>query len=169
MDAVATLRPIDRSKSIEDLDAVAWPAPAFDSYVARTSFALRGKPLSCLTDEDLRVGLEQQIGLDYLVSITLERLHSDPLIEARLYPGDLLDSLLNLPATFWDRNPDLRHLADEIAGRAFSSAPARPETWQASVQPGLEESYARFRGKLSSRRWLRPGESRAAPPGSRAP
>jgi hypothetical protein len=164
MDGVSTYRPIDRSKSIEDLDAIVWPPPALDSYVARKGFNLRMKPLASLTDEDLRVGLEQQIGLDYLVPIALERLDTAPLVEARLYPGDLLDGLLNVPATFWDRNPGLRHLADAIAGRAFSAAPARPETWQVSVLPGLEESYARFGGKLPSRRWLRPNESRAAPP-----
>jgi hypothetical protein len=165
MDGVASAPLIDRSKSIDDLEGVTWAPSSLKSYVAKTGFAVRRKPLAALTDEDLRVGLEQQIGLDYLVSITIDRLHGSPLLEARLYPGDLLDSLLNVPAGFWAKNPDLRHRATELAARAMSVAPTLPATWRASVLPGLEESHARFGGKLPSHEWLRPDQGRAEPRG----
>jgi len=165
MDGVATATTTDRSRSIDELEGLPWPAPSFESYVARTGFALRGKPLADLTDEDLRVGLEQQIGLDYLVAIALDRLRGAPLLEARLYPGDLLDSLLNLPAGFWETHPSLRQGAAQLAARALAAAPELPDSWRASVLPGLVESRARFDGKLPSRAWLRPDRGRAAPTG----
>jgi hypothetical protein len=60
---------LDDGKSIEQLEGVAWPAPALQSYVATGSYALRLKPLRALTREDLQLSLEQQVGVAYLVPL----------------------------------------------------------------------------------------------------
>lgn len=157
---------VDLTKSIEELEGVTWPQPTLQSYVARTSFELRQKPLRALTDEELRVGLEQQSGLKYIVPLAIERLRAEPLLEARLYGGDLLDSLLSIPAGFWRSHPELRHQAEEVVATAVSAwvdLAERGGSWRDEILPGLQESYDRFTGKLASRPWLRPEAGRAPP------
>ena len=154
----------DGLRSVEELEGVIWTPPSLQSYVARTSFALRRKPLRDLTDEELRVGLGQQVAVEYLAPLAVQRLGHDPLVEARLYPGDLLQSLLELPSGYWRHRPDLRDEAARIARAAFEQGTGYPASWQEDVLPGLREAYARFTGKLASRVWLRPQQGKAAPP-----
>jgi hypothetical protein len=45
----------------------------------------------------------QSIGLRWLVPLALEMLKQNPLAEADLYPGDLLNSVLAVESDFWDR------------------------------------------------------------------
>ncbi|MEJ1975092.1 MAG: contact-dependent growth inhibition system immunity protein [Acetobacteraceae bacterium] len=93
--------PLDSmSRSIEELEGIAWPA----SSVAQTGHALRRKKLLQLTTADLRLGLEQQIGVDILAPLAAKRLRSDPLVEAQLYPGDLLQCLLEVPSSCWQQS-----------------------------------------------------------------
>jgi CDI immunity proteins len=68
---------------------------------------LRTKPLRDFTVEDLRIMIEQQVALNRLVPIPLDRLQPDALVEGDYYPGDLLASVLRVDAAFWTRPPDL--------------------------------------------------------------
>lgn len=68
---------------------------------------LRTKPLRDFTVEDLRTMIEQQVALNRLVPIPLDRLQPDALVEGDYYPGDLLASVLRVDAAFWTRPPDL--------------------------------------------------------------
>ncbi len=57
------------SRSIEELEGITWPP----SSVAQTGHALRRKKLLQLTTADLRLGLEQQIGVDMLAPLAAKR------------------------------------------------------------------------------------------------
>ncbi len=155
----------DLSKSIEDLENVIWPAPTILSYVAQTSFSIRHKSLRDLTDEDIRLGLEQQIGVDYLVPLAIQRLQVEPLVEARLYPGDLLQSLLDVPLSYWQRNPQIRDDVAALASAGFAHVGECSSSWRDEILPALCEAYARFTGVLQPRAWIRPNEGKAPPRG----
>jgi hypothetical protein len=62
----------------------------------RRCHALRTKPIDELAVEDLRLMIQQQIGLQYLVPIALQNLRENPLAEGDLYPGDLLVAVLRV-------------------------------------------------------------------------
>lgn len=153
----------DKSKSIEELEQIIWAPPILQSYVARTCFELRRKPLSDLTSEEVRVGLEQQVGVEYLVSLAIKRLEFEPLLEARLYRGDLLQSLLDVPFDYWVRNPDVQQKVGRIVTAAMHQAVNCPISWKDEVLPSLYEAYNRFTGKLASRRWLRSDGGKTPP------
>lgn len=87
--------------TLEQLDGEAWPRSDFDSYVVQTSQALRKKPIRSLSDEELRLAIGQQIGLEWLVRLALERLRDDPLLSGDFFPGDLLLNVLTVPGGFW--------------------------------------------------------------------
>jgi hypothetical protein len=87
--------------TMEQLDGEVWPDSDFDSYVVQTSQALRKKPIRSLSDEELRLGIGQQIGLEWLVRLALERLRENPLRSGDFYPGDLLHNVLQVPSAFW--------------------------------------------------------------------
>ena len=164
MDLASPLPSSDRLRSIEELEGVAWAPPPLRSYVALSSFALRRKPLRDLTDEELRVGLEQHVGIGYLVPLAIERLGHDPLVEARLYQGDLLQNLLEVPFGYWQEHQDLRHETARLAATAFERSADLPASWQEEILPTLREAHDRFVGKLKSRAWLRPQRGAVPPP-----
>lgn len=143
------------SKSIEDLEGIVWKRPSAASYVAEVSFLLRKKSIKDLTDEDIRVGLTQHVGVDYLVPLAVKRLKSNPMLEARHYEGDLLRSLLDLPSEFWNSRPELQQEVAHIASGISN--------W-GELPNSLREAYARFTGNIPSRVWLRPNEGKAPPP-----
>ncbi|MDT7952381.1 MAG: contact-dependent growth inhibition system immunity protein [Acetobacteraceae bacterium] len=166
MDATTSPMGDERSRSIEDLEGIVWSPPTLHSYVAGTSHALRRKPIASLTDEELRVGLEQQVGVAYLVPLAIQRLQSDPLAEARLYRGDLLQSLLDVPASFWQEHEALRLAAAGLAKAAMRMMVAEPEpdVVQRDIFDAVTEAYLRFNGTIPSRAWLRPEDGKAPPP-----
>ncbi len=96
---------------------------------------LRTKPLKDFTVADLRIMIGQQIALQRLVGLALERLRSDPLAEGDCYPGDLLASVLRVDAPFWEPFLDLevsaRQLAESLRDRS-------------GLQPGLRELIETF-------------------------
>jgi len=68
----------------------------------------RKKPLGGFFVEDLRIMIGQGIGLPWLIPLALRVLELDPLSESDFYPGDLLESLLHVERTFWEREPKAR-------------------------------------------------------------
>jgi hypothetical protein len=94
------------SQTLEELEDGRWGPPTYDSYLVRTAHRLRTVPLKDLTVEDLRLLLGQQIGTAWLMPLALERLRVDALTMGDFYPGDLLSSVLNTQAAYWDQHPD---------------------------------------------------------------
>ena len=82
---------------------------------------MQTKPLKDFTVEDLRIMIGQQIALNRLVPLALDRLQRDPLVEGDYYPGDLLASVLRADAAVWEWSPDLtvemRKLAESLRER----------------------------------------------------
>jgi len=105
---------IDRTQSLNQLEGSAPAKPAYDSHVVQESHRLRDIPLSQLTTENLRLLIGQNIGLDHLVPLALERVEEQPLAGGDFYAGDLLVTLLRLPASFWQARQDWRRRLDLI-------------------------------------------------------
>src|SRR5436190_23899188 len=93
----------DRNKSLQQLEGQDWGNPTSDSYLVTECHRLRRVPLRDFTVEDLRITIGQNIGLEHLVPLALERLQDNPFAEGDYYPGDLLVSLLGAEMRFWQK------------------------------------------------------------------
>ncbi|MGO9892211.1 MAG: contact-dependent growth inhibition system immunity protein [Solirubrobacteraceae bacterium] len=129
--------PADESRrTLDTVDPPAWgPAPPDATLLIKRCHQLRTKPLRDFTVEDLRIMIGQQVALNRLVPLALDRLRPDPLVEGDYYPGDLLDSVLRVDTTFWGWSPDLtvemRKLAEDLRERT-------------ALEPGLRELIETF-------------------------
>ena len=65
--------------TLNQLEGLHSPEPAFRSHVTTEAHRLRDVPLSQLATEDLRLLIGQEIGLDYLVPLAIERVEQQPL------------------------------------------------------------------------------------------
>jgi len=88
-------------KTLDELDPPTWGEPDYDSHLAATCHQLRRKPLRDYSVEDLRIMIDQRIGLEWLLPMAIEILEREPLAEGDLYTGDLLASVLRVDADFW--------------------------------------------------------------------
>jgi CDI immunity proteins len=136
--------PADESKqTLDTVDPPAWgPAQPDATALVKRCHELRTKPLRDFTVEDLRVMITQQVALGHLVGLALDRLQTDPLAGDD-FPGDLLASMLQVDALFWEKSPDLdvevRRLAERLAE-------------QLELAPGLRELIQSFSRDHSARR-----------------
>jgi hypothetical protein len=102
---------LDRAKaeqrSVEEIEREFWgEPPAGATSLVSTVHRLRQKPICALTAEDLRVLIGQHVGLAVLLPFTLEHLAREPLLEGDYYPGDVLVSVLRVPADYWASHED---------------------------------------------------------------
>jgi hypothetical protein len=105
--------------------------------MVRRCHALRSKPIDEFTVEDLRLMIQQQIGLRYLVPIALQHLREDPLAEGDFYPGDLLAAILRVDGAFWQQKPDLnRELRNMIVALTHDRT--------IDIDPAVQELIAEF-------------------------
>jgi hypothetical protein len=104
-------------QTLEQLENEYWGEPTFDSYLVKEIHRLRPKPIGDFTIEDVRIALGQEIGVEHLAPLALERLEADPLAEGHMYPGDLLVSVLRLPETYWSTHPNESRRMAEVAER----------------------------------------------------
>jgi hypothetical protein len=105
--------------------------------MVRRCHALRSKPIDEFTVEDLRLMIQQQIGLRYLVPIALQHLREDPLAEGDFYPGDLLAAILRVDGDFWQQKPDLnRELRNMIVALTHDRT--------IDIDPAVQELIAEF-------------------------
>jgi hypothetical protein len=63
--------------------------------------ALFLKPFNEYSIENLRIMIGQDIGLEFLVPLAIEKLQEYILAEGDFYPGDLLQSVLRVNRSFW--------------------------------------------------------------------
>jgi hypothetical protein len=88
--------------TIEEIEGVREPGPGPDATtLIRRCLALRRKPLSEFTTEDLRIMLGQQIAVPILLPMAVKVLADNPLAEGDYYPGDLLYTVVRLPEPAW--------------------------------------------------------------------
>ena len=98
----------DPNKTLLELKREKFQNPSWDFHRFPTGFSLRKVPLKHLTESDMWMLIRQSIGLDYLISLALDRLEVEPLLKCRHKPGDLLSSVLLADALVWKRNPHYR-------------------------------------------------------------
>jgi len=99
-----TLLIVDRPTpgTIEEIEGVREPDPGPDATtLVRRCTALRRKPLSQFTTEDLRIMLGQRIAVPILLPMAVAVLADDPLAEGDFYAGDLLGAVARLPGNDW--------------------------------------------------------------------
>ena len=113
---------VDRDQSLEQLEAVAWDKPSFESSLVLRCHDLRRKPLRDLAVDDLRLLIGQKIGLEFLVPLALEHLQQDPLVAGSLFRGDLLAAVLRIEEGFWNEHDDMYWLFREVLGEVQSIA-----------------------------------------------
>ncbi|MFQ6192776.1 contact-dependent growth inhibition system immunity protein [Streptomyces sp. NPDC000405] len=90
------------SRSLEEIEGARWPAPPADvTRLVAEVHALRRRPISVLSPEDLRLLIGQNVGLPHLLPRAVELLHADPLVEGDLYEGDLLSTVLTRDWAAW--------------------------------------------------------------------
>ncbi|MFC5626940.1 contact-dependent growth inhibition system immunity protein [Algoriphagus winogradskyi] len=96
-----------REKSLENLEKDYWGKPDYESHLVKTCHQLRKKPLKDFEIEDLRIMIGQNIGLKFLIPLSLEKLRQDILAEGDYYEGDLLKAVLTSEIEFWNLEPKL--------------------------------------------------------------
>ena len=131
---------VDRVMTLSELESQDWGPPTFASHLVSTIHRLRHKPLGQFTIEDLRIIIGQNIGLEYLVPIAIERLQEDPFVEGDFYRGDLLVSVLRIERQFWSKHSELRHMVAEIADQV----PARSQQLETIDRETLDEALSGF-------------------------
>ena len=83
------------------------PSEEAPTRLAKRCYELIKLPLNKYTIEDLRLMIEQEFGLLYLIPFVIEKLNDNLFAEGDMYEGDLLANVLRVPPTFWKQNPDL--------------------------------------------------------------
>jgi hypothetical protein len=131
--------PPDKSATLDELEGVAWGPPTYDSYLVTTCHRLRTRPIGQFAVEDLRIMIGQGIGLPYLIPLALDVLERAPLAEGDYYPGDLLNAVLSVDASFWSREWEWAERAQSILHRLHE------------VPKELREAIATFEGRAAQR------------------
>jgi hypothetical protein len=135
----------DRDKTLEELEGQRWGKPEYDSHLVTECHRLRRVPLRRFSVENLRIMIGQNIGLEHLVPLALERIEQNPFAEGAFYPGDLLVSLLTAEAQFWQAHLNLREQLMTIAERAISLFPEVPEAATDTVAEAINAAFTEFK------------------------
>ncbi|MEC5145507.1 contact-dependent growth inhibition system immunity protein [Chitinophaga sp. 212800010-3] len=123
-----------RYKSLEQLENKHWENETVEiSALMQKCLALVKIPVAKLSASELRLLIGQGFNPAYLVPLALEILQHDMLINAGMYAGDLLKTVLDVPASFWEAHPDLhKHLLDMMQERSeeIEAEIDLPEFWR---------------------------------------
>ncbi len=102
-----------RKKSLNEIYGLEPMKPALNTYVLRTAARAMRLPLKDLSAEEIRLLIGQKVGLRYLLPLAIEILQKNPLKQASLFPGDLLEVCRRLEPADWHENPtELRAFRD---------------------------------------------------------
>ena len=108
-------------RSIEQLENDYWKEVSFPSGLVEKCFNYRKIPVAQLTVEQLRLLIGQRIGLRYVIPQAVCHLQTNVLAEGDYYPGDLLNSLLELSEDDWKLNPNEKSKVIELLRRSIST------------------------------------------------
>lgn len=104
-----------REKSLNEIYGWEPIKPELDTYVLRTAARAMRLPLKDLSAEEIRLLIGQKVGLRYLLPLAIEILRKNPLKQASLFPGDLLEVCRRLESADWHENPaELRAFQDVL-------------------------------------------------------
>ncbi|WP_098743532.1 contact-dependent growth inhibition system immunity protein [Paenibacillus sp. EZ-K15] len=108
------MQQVDITTTLEELEEEKWSEPNFASRLVLQGHELRKKPLCELNNEDLRLLIGQQMSLDLLLPLALEKLMENPLRSGDLYIGDLFCSVLKIGQEYWEEHRELKNELDEV-------------------------------------------------------
>ncbi len=96
-----------RQNSLETLENHYWGDPGTaPTNLVKRCIELSKVSVDSFTIGDLSVMTGQKFGLQYLISLAIEKLQDDIFTDAELYEGDLLENVLRVDTSFWDNNKD---------------------------------------------------------------
>jgi hypothetical protein len=93
-----------KSKTLETLENDYWGEAKYSSHLFTTCHKLRKKIINDFSIEDLRIMIGQNIGLEFLIPIALDKLTENILSEGDFYEGDLLLNVLRSDSSYWKLN-----------------------------------------------------------------
>ena len=103
------------TKSIEQLEKDSWKEPSeFPTEIVEKCHRYRKISIAELTNEQMRLLISQEIGIDHLIGPILRRLEQNILAEGNLYKGDLLVSISRIPSKYWAKYESEFHFLKEI-------------------------------------------------------
>ncbi|WP_172200498.1 contact-dependent growth inhibition system immunity protein [Saccharibacillus qingshengii] len=105
---------VDLTRTLEELEGESWDEPNFASSLVRQVHRLRKKPLCEWNNEELRLLIGQQMNLDLLLPLALERLIQNPFTSGDLYIGDLFCSVLKVDQEYWEDHRELTNELNEV-------------------------------------------------------
>lgn len=133
----------DLNKSLQELEKCDWGLPQSDSPLESRCLRLRQVPLIDFKADDLVCMISQNIGIEYLVPLAMERLRVDPLADRDFYPGCLLGAVLEVSYSFWKKYPDLRAEVETMYNKLFVEE-SNEEDLTKYVVRELKRSYLTF-------------------------
>jgi hypothetical protein len=140
----------DRNKTLQQLDGQDWGKPTIASHLVAEWHRLRKVPMRDFKDENLRILIGQNIGLEYLVPLAIERLEANPFAEGDFYPGDLLVSVLRAEPSFWQKHSALRNQIAAITERAIELFPTAPQIASKTVTRAVRSAFVEFQQRQAS-------------------
>lgn len=93
-----------QEQTLEVLEDQYWEEPLLADNRHQKIHALRQTPLNQFSSEDIRMMISHGLSLPYLIPLAVERLKKNLFLEGDYYPGDLLQSVLNVDLSFWLTN-----------------------------------------------------------------
>lgn len=97
---------IDLSKSINEIKKLSNSDTDFESSLVINVQKILNKPVKDLSNEDLRLLVNQNIFLDIIIPLCIERLQVNILLEGDYYEGDLLAGILRSDVNYWKNNKE---------------------------------------------------------------
>lgn len=91
-----------------------------ESSIIQRVARLLSTPLSAFEPDDLRFMTIQGRYLNQMVPLAIGALEGDVLLEASYYRGDLLKSVLAVPKSHWEEQPEQLNALRQIIARSLS-------------------------------------------------
>ena len=135
----------DDTKTLTELEKDDWGEPKSDSYIEQNCYSLRKKKIREFDVEDLRIMINQDIGLPYLLPKALIVLEDDPLAEGMHYKGDLLCSVLRVNHEFYQSNSEYKPKIEKIVENANRNMKSLDEIDLEVTKEAVDEAVEYFK------------------------
>ena len=101
-------------KTIKQLMQLDLNSNSWDSGLIKKVEKYINQPLKSLDIEALRLLIGQNIGLEYLIPLAIDKLKENVLAEGDLYAGDLFKNVLDCNKQFWIQHKDYYQIVVDL-------------------------------------------------------
>jgi len=116
------------SKSIEELENDVWNnQESYETTLIENCYILRKEQISNLTNEQLRLSINQEVGIQYTIPIAIQKLIQNKFIECDFYPGDLLQVVFRKLKVNWNESEFLKNDFTAMIRHRFSEIKTNSE------------------------------------------